>query len=149
MYKTEKGDFLSDIKRMTKSYEQPINEKPTFLGKKRIESFKSVLMEEVGEVDNIISKLNEDNISEDKKMEVLTDLSDWLGDIIVYCSNESAKHGIPIDEVLEIIMQSNFSKLGVDGKPIKDERGKFLKGPNYWAPEEKIKELLLSKIKSN
>jgi hypothetical protein len=32
--------------------------------------------------------------------------------------------------------------LGEDGKPIYDERGKVMKGPNYWAPESKIKKFL-------
>jgi hypothetical protein len=44
-------------------------------------------------------------------------------------------------------MDSNFSKLGADGKPIYDERGKVMKGPFYWKPEPKIKELLLERIK--
>jgi hypothetical protein len=44
--------------------------------------------------------------------------------------------------VLQIIMDSNASKLGADGKPIYDANGKFLKGPNYWKPEPKIRELL-------
>lgn len=45
-------------------------------------------------------------------------------------------------EILDIIMQSNFSKLGEDGKPIYDERGKIMKGPGYWKPEPKIAEYL-------
>ena len=43
-----------------------------------------------------------------------------------------------IDQVLVIIMQSNFSKLGADGKPIYDERGKVMKGPAIGNPEPKI-----------
>ena len=39
-------------------------------------------------------------------------------------------------------MVSNFSKLGEDGQPIKDDTGKFLKGPNYEPPEKAIKDLL-------
>lgn len=53
-----------------------------------------------------------------------------------------AKFGIPLDETLEIIMQSNFSKMGADGKPIDDERGKLQKGPNYWKPEPRIAAML-------
>lgn len=53
-----------------------------------------------------------------------------------------AKFGIPLDETLEIIMQSNFSKMGADGKPIYDERGKLQKGPNYWKPEPRIAAML-------
>ena len=44
--------------------------------------------------------------------------------------------------VLDIIMDSNESKLGADGNPIYDANGKFLKGPHYWQPEPKIKALL-------
>ena len=53
-----------------------------------------------------------------------------------------ARRGIPLEDVLQIIMDSNASKLGADGKPIYDANGKFLKGPNYWKPEPKIRELL-------
>ena len=42
-------------------------------------------------------------------------------------------------------MDSNESKLGADGNPIYDGNGKFLKGPNYWKPEPKIKALLESR----
>ncbi len=144
MYSKEEGDFLSDIKKMTSMYEQPVNHKPTLLGVKQLENFKSVLAEEVNEVDEIIEnyKKNENNLSKEDKIKILTELSDWLGDIVVYCSNEATKHGIDISKVLDIIMQSNFSKMGADGKPIKDERGKFLKGPNYWKPEPKISEFI-------
>ena len=44
--------------------------------------------------------------------------------------------------ILNIIMESNFSKLGPDGKPIYDERGKVLKGPGYWKPEPAIRQYL-------
>ena len=150
MYKDKEGDFILDIKRMTGMYEQPVNEKPTLLGVKQLENFKSILSEEVNEVDEIIElyKKHESSMSEEKKIEILTAMSDWLGDMVVYITNEAAKHGIALDDTLKIIMQSNFSKLGQDGKPIKDERGKFLKGPNYWKPEPKISEMLKEKLKA-
>ncbi len=148
MYIKDEGDFLSDIRRMTSMYEQPVNDKPTLLGVKQLENFKSVLAEEVNEVDEIIEnyKKSENNLNEEDKIKILTELSDWLGDIVVYCSNEATKHGIDISKVLDIIMQSNFSKMGADGKPIKDERGKFLKGPNYWKPEPKISEFIKDQL---
>ena len=49
---------------------------------------------------------------------------------------------IIIQDVLEIIMKSNFSKLGGDGKPIIDERGKILKGPNFQPPEPDLEKYL-------
>ena len=70
------------------------------------------------------------------------DISDVLGDLVVYIRSEATKYGIELEKTLDIIMQSNFSKLGEDGKPIYDERGKVMKGPNYWKPEPKIQKLL-------
>lgn len=45
---------------------------------------------------------------------------------------------ISLFEVIGIIMESNFSKLGEDGKPIFDDRGKLLKGPNFRPPEPEL-----------
>ena len=49
---------------------------------------------------------------------------------------------LPADVVERLIMDSNESKLGADGRPIYDANGKFLKGPSYWKPEPRIKALL-------
>ena len=103
-------------------------------------AFKDILMEEVHEIDEIIAAQQEGK----DPLEVLTMLADLLGDIQVYCASEMAKFGLPLDQVLGIIMQSNFSKLGADGLPIYDERGKVMKGPGYWKPEPKIRALLES-----
>ena len=148
MYVKKEGTFLDDIRKMTSLYGQPVNDKPTLLGVNQLINFKSILSEEVNEVDEIIEfyQKNKENITKEQEVEILTQIADWLGDIIVYSSNEATKHGIDLAPVLDIIMQSNFSKIGADGKPIKDERGKFLKGPNYWKPEPKISELLKSKL---
>ena len=75
-------------------------------------------------------------------MDVAVALADLLGDITVYCRSEALKYGLPLEDVLDIIMDSNESKLGADGKPIYDANGKFLKGPHYWRPEPRIKALL-------
>lgn len=50
--------------------------------------------------------------------------------------------GIPLKEVIEAIHESNMSKLAADGKPVLREDGKVLKGPNFFTPTAKIKELL-------
>ena len=149
MYVKKEGDFLNDIRKMTSLYGQPVNDKPTLLGINQLINFKSILAEEVNEVDEIIEKYKskENNLSSEDKIQILTEIADWLGDIVVYSANEATKHGINLAPVLDIIMQSNFSKMGADGKPIKDERGKFLKGPNYWKPEPKISELFEKQIK--
>ena len=75
-------------------------------------------------------------------VDIAVAVADLLGDIMVYCRSEALKYGLPLEDVLDLIMDSNESKLGADGKPIYDANGKFLKGPNYWKPEPKIKALL-------
>jgi len=74
-------------------------------------------------------------------------IADLLADIIVYCQSEAVRYGIPLEEVLQIVMDSNETKLGADGKSIKDSDGKFLKGPNFVPPEPAIRKLLLEKMK--
>lgn len=89
--------------------------------------------------------LDIEKLSKDKtkySLDLLVEQADLLGDHIIYCMSEMVRFGLPVMEILHIIMQSNFSKLGADGKPIYDESGKVQKGPNYWKPEPKIRSLL-------
>jgi predicted HAD superfamily Cof-like phosphohydrolase len=143
--KKEETSFFLDAKKFNEIYKLPINNKPTLLGVERLENFKSILLEEISEIDEIIKKYKK---KPEEDLEILTDLSDWLGDIVVFVGTECIKHGIDLNKTLKIIMQSNFSKLGADGKPIYDERGKVMKGPNYWKPEPKIRELLKESLSS-
>jgi hypothetical protein len=69
---------------------------------------------------------------------ILVSLADWFADMSVYNRSEALKYGLPLESVQTIVMNSNFTKLGEDGLPIKDENGKFLKGPNFIAPERHI-----------
>lgn len=128
------------IKEMNDRYELESNDVPTCLGFTRLDAFRSILVEECSELNDIRRF-----IRHEPPIDSLTDLADFLADIVVYCFSEARRWGIPLDEVIQIVMDSNESKLDVDGKPIKDERGKFLKGPNYWRPEPKIRALLESK----
>lgn len=127
---------------MNEKYELPVNHVPTFQGFTRLYHFRNILQKEVAEIDDIIDKpLVTDDV------DMLTDIADLLADIIVYCQSEAVRYGIPLDEVLQIVMDSNDTKLGADGKPIKDSDGKFLKGPNFVPPEPAIRKLLLEKMK--
>lgn len=150
--------FSTDIKVFNGMYKLPVSEVPTLenVGDpiKRLQAFKDILSEELNEIDEIIlalekrkaawcGSLTDEEIEKLPKMaDILTMLADLLGDIQVYCASEMTKFGLPVDEVLRIIMQSNFSKLGSDGKPIYDERGKVQKGPGYWKPEPMLKKAL-------
>lgn len=147
--------FLSDIKKFNQMYNLASHDDPNVQGQARLENFIDILKEEVDEGDDIVAKLGKLEAMDaaeqpadyqQQKLDALTDLSDWLGDLMVYCASEARRWGIPIQDVLEVIMASNFSKLGADGEPIYDHRGKVQKGPNYWAPEGKIATLLERKI---
>lgn len=135
--------FQSQIKAFNKMYGMPVSEKPGIPTDvfptaddlmDRLAKFKHILAEELEEVDELINHINEGA----NEVEILTELADWLGDIQVYCASEMVKFGLDNALVLEIIMRSNRSKLGADGKPIYDERGKVMKGPGYWKPEPMI-----------
>jgi len=130
--------LLDQILEFNKMYGLNTKLNPTFVGVERLRQFKDILLEEVAEVDDIIQK-NSDDLD---PLDLVTEVADWLGDLIVYAASECARWGINVDEVLKIIMASNASKLGADGNPIYDDRGKVLKGPNYWKPEDKIRECL-------
>lgn len=110
----------------------------------RLGKFKATILKEVGEVDAIIQTLQTREVSDE---DILTDIADWLGDITVYCASEAAKFGIPMREVLRVIMQSNFSKLQADGTVKYDENGKVEKGPGYWKPEPIIRDIITDIIK--
>lgn len=139
--------FSNDIEKFNGIYKLPVSATPTLdVGVpvvERLKAFKSILAEELNEIDEIIAAAE----NKAPAIGVLTMLADLLGDIQVYCASEMAKFGLPLDEVLGIIMQSNFSKLGADGKPIYDERGKVQKGPDYWKSEPKIQACLRAKIR--
>lgn len=132
--------FAARIAQMNAMYKLPAFAAPTVPDNvaERLAKFKATLLDEVHEIDEIV-KLAEQGAP---KLDVAVALADLLGDVIVYCRSEALKYGLPLETVLDLIMDSNASKLGADGKPIYDANGKFLKGPNYWKPEPKIRELL-------
>ncbi len=140
--------FKDKIKAMNKMYDLPVNGTPQFYGNlsHTIKNFQCILSEEVDEATDIIDDIHNYRTED---VDVLVSIADWLADITIYCRSEALKYGIPLEEVIDIVMDSNMSKLGEDGEPIKDERGKVLKGINYWKPEPKIKELLLSRVEES
>lgn len=61
--------------------------------------------------------------------------ADALADLSVVTSTLALEAAIPIDPLLDEVHRSNLSKLGADGQPVRDERGKVVKGPNYSPPD--------------
>ena len=127
---------------MNTMYGLPVSDRAThFPGEPLIDratKFQRTMADELDELDEIEGMVFDNELP----IAQVTAMADLLGDIVVYAFSEAAKYGIPLDNVLSIIMDSNESKLGADGKPILNANGKFMKGPNYWKPEPRIQVLL-------
>tara|TARA_B100001248_G_scaffold205576_1_gene159651 strand:+ start:680 stop:1051 length:372 start_codon:yes stop_codon:yes gene_type:complete len=64
----------------------------------------------------------------------LKEVADALTDILYVTYGAGHAFGINLDDCFEEVQKSNMSKLGNDGKPIYNEHGKVMKGPNYFKP---------------
>jgi predicted HAD superfamily Cof-like phosphohydrolase len=148
--------FYSDIVRFNAMYGMAVNKTPTIPFTtssekgtartqllKRLGQFKTILLDEIDEVDEIGEKIR----AGEDPLDILVDLADWLGDIQVFCASEMMKFGLDNDLALSTIMASNFSKLQADGSALFIE-GKLQKGPNYWKPEPKLKKYFELMLKS-
>ena len=69
------------------------------------------------------------------KQKNLLEVADALTDILYVTYGAGHAFGINLDKCFEEVQNSNMSKLGDDGKPIYSEKGKVLKGPNYFKPD--------------
>ena len=64
----------------------------------------------------------------------IKEVADALTDILYVTYGAGHAFGIDLDRCFEEVQNSNMSKLGDDGKPIYNEQGKVMKGPNYFKP---------------
>ena len=64
----------------------------------------------------------------------LKETIDALTDILYVTYGAGHAFGVNLDKCFEEVQNSNMSKLGEDGKPIYNESGKVMKGPNYFKP---------------
>lgn len=81
-----------------------------------------------GEVE-VFAEMDSDDIVD------LVEAADALGDLRYVIDGGNLNFGFPGAKILAEIHRSNMSKLGSDGKPVKREDGKILKGPNYFKPD--------------
>lgn len=72
---------------------------------------------------------------EDNETSKRCNLAKEIADLLYVVYGLAYQYDIPIDKVFNEVHKSNMSKLGDDGKPIKDKNGKILKGPNYKEPD--------------
>ena len=106
-----------------KTFGQEVKTKPSFstdkINKLRLDLIKEEL-EELKEAMN-----NKD----------LLEVADALTDILYVTYGAGHAFGIDLDKCFEEVQRSNMSKLGEDGKPIYNNQGKVMKGPNYFKPD--------------
>ena len=84
-------------------------------------------------IDLIKEELEE--LTEAMQDENLLEVADALTDILYVTYGAGHAFGIDLDKCFEEVQNSNMSKLGEDGKPIYNEAGKVMKGPNYFKPD--------------
>ena len=86
-------------------------------------------------IDLIKEELNE--LQEAMKNNDLLEVADALTDILYVTYGAGHAFGIDLDKCFDEVQNSNMSKLGENGKPIYNESGKVMKGPNYFKPDLK------------
>ncbi len=108
-----------------KTFGQEVKDKPSFSTDKINNLRINLIREELEE------------LTEAMKNKDLIELADALTDILYVTYGAGHAFGIDLDKCFEEVQNSNMSKLGIDGKPIYNEFGKVLKGPNYFKPNLK------------
>ena len=94
------------------------------LSTEKINKLRISLIEE--ELEELKLAIKENNIKE---------VADALTDILYVTYGAGHAFGINLDKCFEEVQNSNMSKLGKDGKPIFNEFGKVMKGPDYFKPD--------------
>ena len=106
-----------------KTFGQDIKTSASFSSKKITELRVSLIEEELKELKDAIESKN------------LIEVADALTDILYVTYGAGHAFGINLDACFNEVQKSNMSKLGIDGKPIFNEKGKVMKGPNNFIPD--------------
>ena len=113
---------FESVKKFMETFGQEIKEKAGFPDDK-ITSLRYELIKE--ELDELKEAINNKDIKE---------VADALTDILYVTYGAGHAFGINLDKCFEEVQNSNMSKLDLNGKPIYNEKGKVMKGPNYFKP---------------
>ncbi len=108
-----------------KTFGQEVKDKPSFSTDK-INKLRLDLIKE--ELNELIEAMNNKDLLE---------VADALTDILYVTYGAGHAFGINLDKCFEEVQNSNMSKLDDNGKPIYNEHGKVMKGPNYFKPDLK------------
>ena len=114
---------FSKVGTFMKTFGQEVKDKPAFstdkINKLRIDLIKEELEE----------------LTEAMKNKDLLEVADALTDILYVTYGAGHAFGINLDKCFDEVQNSNMSKLDENGKPIYNESGKVMKGPNYFKPD--------------
>ena len=111
------------VKKFMETFGQEVKSRPSFSSDK-INMLRYNLIKE--ELDEFKQALDNSDLLE---------VADALTDILYVTYGAGHAFGINLDACFEEVQNSNMSKLGTDGKPIYNDQGKVMKGPNYFKPD--------------
>ena len=111
------------VKKFMEIFGQEIKNKPSFSTNK-INKLRVDLIKE--ELEELIEAMNNND---------LVEVADALTDILYVAYGAGHAFGIDLDKCFDEVQNSNMSKLDKNGKPIFNETGKVMKGPNYFKPD--------------
>ena len=114
---------FEDVKTFMETFGQMVRTKPQFPDKKTMQLRYDLIKEELDEFAQAIKDKN------------LVEVADSLTDILYVTYGAGIAFGIDLDKCFDEVQRSNMSKLGKDGKPIYNDKGKVMKGPNYFQPD--------------
>ena len=116
---------FDDVKTFMQTFGQEIKIKAKFPEEKIVKLRYNLIKEELSELQNAI------------KTKDLKEIADALTDILYVTYGAGHAYGIDLDKCFKEVQKSNMSKLGEEGKPIYNEKGKVMKGPKYFEPNLK------------
>ena len=114
---------FENVRKFMKTFGQEVREKAGFPDERIISLRYDLISEELSELKVAIE--NKD----------IKEVADALTDILYVTYGAGHAFGINLDKCFKEVQNSNMSKLGTDGEPIYNEKGKVMKGPNYFKPD--------------
>ena len=114
---------FKSVKKFMETFGQETKEKASFPNDKITSLRYDLIKEELDELKEAIAKKD------------IKEVADALTDILYVTYGAGHAFGIDLDKCFEEVQSSNMSKLGSDGKPIYNDKGKVMKGPNYFKPD--------------
>jgi len=116
---------FKEVKKFMETFGQMVKTKPQFPDEKTMQLRFDLIQEELNELEEAMKAKN------------LKEIADALTDILYVTYGAGYAYGIDLDKCFNEVQRANMSKLGKDGKPIYNDKGKVMKGSNYIEPNLK------------